>query len=479
MQFLPFRPILAVAALSTMTAITGCQSYTPSPLDAAAHREAWHTRTPADESVTAFADRLNEAAPERPVAYDPEDGISLAEGELVALVYNPDLRLARLKAGVALATAEHAGRWDDPQLGIDLLRITESVSDPWIVTGGLAITLPISGRLEAEKSRADAAYQAELLKVAEAEWKVRHDVRLAWLEWSAAKVKLQQQALLIDTIGTLVDATSKLADAGELPKTEAGLFTIERVQRRYELRRLRGKVEVSEQRLRVLMGLSPNAPLTLKPQVIGVSGGSGNTNKPSADNNPSLARLIQEYEVAEQSLRREIRKQYPDLTIGPVVESDQGQSRIGLSGGIPLPVLNANKQGIAEAKAVRELARAAYETEYERLVGSVAQTYATANALTEERELVADEMAPLVDSQVDSARKMLDLGEGGGLVLLESLVRAHETKLHLIDVRLDEAKAYAELQYLSGPATEFKPEPEQDNPNPNPPSAETAEEVSP
>lgn len=479
MQSYPFRPLLAVAALSTMALITGCQSYTPSPLEVAGHREAWQARTPADESVTAFAERLNETAPDKPVAYDPLDGISLAEGELIAWVYNPDLRLARLKAGVALATADHAGRWDDPQLGVDLLRITESVSDPWIVTGGLAITLPISGRLEAEKSRADAAYQAELLKVAEAEWKVRHDVRLVWLEWSASKAKLDQQTQLIDMIGTLVDATSKLADAGELPRTEAGLFAIERVQRQYELRRLRGQVEVSEQRLRALMGLSPNAPLTLNPQFIGVTGGSDNTGKPSADNNPSLARLVLEYEVAEQTLLREVRKQYPDLTIGPVVESDQGQSRIGLSGGIPLPILNANKQGIAEAKAARELARAAYETEYERLVGSIAQTYATAKAMTDERGLVADEMAPLVDSQVARARKMLNLGEGGGLVLLESLVRAHETKLHLIDVRLDEAKAYAELQYLSGPASEAKSEPEQENPSPHPPSAETAEEVSP
>ncbi|MEM9347918.1 MAG: TolC family protein [Planctomycetota bacterium] len=475
MQSLTIRPALAVAALSTMVVIAGCQSYDPSPLDAAAHREAWQARTPADESVTAFAERLNKASPDKTVAYDPEDGIELAEGEMIALVYNPDLRLARLKAGVALATADHAGLWDDPQLGVDLLRITESVSDPWIVTAGLAITLPISGRLEAEKSRADAAYQVQLLKVAEAEWKVRHEVRLTWLEWSAAKVKLQQQEQLIESIGTLVDATKKLADAGELPTTEAGLFEIERVQRRYELRRLQGKVATAEQHLRALMGLSPKAPLKLNPQVISVATSDDDTKKTTVDNNPALARLSQEYEVAEQTLRREARKQYPDLTIGPVVESDEGQSRIGLSGGIPLPILNANKQGIAEAKAERELARAAYETEYERLVGLLAQTQAKAKALTGERELVAGEMAPLVDQQVARARKLLDLGEGGGLVLLESLVRAHETKLHLIDVRLDEAKAYAELTYLAGPATSTT----QNKTQQDPPSAKPVEEVSP
>ena len=458
--------------------IGGCQSYTPSPLDLAEHRGAWHARTPADESVTAFAERLNEPGSDKPVDYDPVDGISLAEGELIALVYNPDLRLARLKAGVALATAEHAGRWDDPQLSMDLLRITESVSDPWIVGVGLGITLPVSGRLEAEKGRADAAYEAQLLSIVEAEWKTRHQVRLAWLEWSAAKVTLEQQSQLIDEIGMLVDATKKLADAGEMPTTEAGLFAIERMQRRYELRRLNGKVEVAEQRLRALMGLSPKAPLRLNPQVIAVDTDGNNFEKLSVDGNPTLARLNQEYEVAEQTLLREVRKQYPDLTIGPVVESEEGQSRIGLSGGIPLPIINANKQGIAEGKAERELARAAFETEYESLVGALAKTQAKAKALTEERELVADEMAALVDAQVARARKLLDLGEGGGLVLLESLVRAYETKLHLIEVRLDEAHAYAELRYLAGP-DETSPSQPKSKTNPNSPSADSAVEVSP
>lgn len=458
-----------------MAVFAGCQSYERSPLDAAAHRDAWHARTPEDASVSAFAERLSETTPDKPVPYDPSDGISLAEGELIALVYNPDLRMARLRAGVALATADHAGRWDDPKLSVDLLRITESVSDPWIVGVGLGITLPISGRLEAEKARADAAYQAQLYMIADAEWQTRHQVRLAWLEWSVAKVKLQQQEQLIETIGSLVEATRKLAEAGEMPKTEAGLFAIERVQRRYELRRLRGKVEESEQQLRALMGLSPKAPLQLMPQVMAVAGVDDKASEPSLGNNPSLARLSQEYEVAEQSLRREVRKQYPDLTIGPVVESDEGQSRIGVGGGIPLPILSANKQGIAEAKAKRELARAAYETGYERLVGTLAQTQARAKSLTEERQMIAAVMAPLVDEQVERARKLLELGEGGGLVLLESLVRAHETKLRLVDVRLDEAKAHAELLLLTGPEVA----PEQVNTHQDPPSAEQAEEVSP
>lgn len=98
--------------------------------------------------------------------------------------------------------------------------------------------------------------------------------------------------------------------------------------------------------------------------------------------------------------------------------------------------------------------------------------------MTKERELVADEMAPLVDMQVTRARKLLDLGEGDGLVLLESLVRAYETKLHLIEVRLDEALAYSELKYLAGPVETSLSEPDNKT-NPNSPSADSAVEASP
>jgi len=472
LPFSPLRSAGCIAALGAAVGLAGCQSYEQQPLDPAAHRAAWHGRTPADPGVTDFARWLQRSGASDAGPYDPADGIDAGEAELIALVYNPGLRLERLRAGVAAATAEHAGRWDDPRLGFDLLRITENVPEPWIFSSGLAITLPISGRLEAEQDRADAAYRARLFAVAEQEWRVRHEVRRAFLQWSAMKLKTEQQARFIERIGGLITATQKLADAGELPPTQAGLFVLERAQRRHELRRMRGRLEASEQRLRALMGLSPKAALSLNAGLNVMQSGEDPDGPASVEHHPSLAHREQAHAVAEQALRREVRKQYPDLTIGPVAGEEEGQSRVGLSGGIPLPILNANKQGIAEARAERELARAAYETRYEELVGSLAQARAASAGFREERALIAEELAPLVDRQVADARRLLELGEGGALVLLESLVRAHQARLHLIDVRLDEARAHAELRYLTPPARQPKT-------NPNPSSAGSAEEVTP
>ena len=67
--------------------------------------------------VEAFANRL---ALDHgvPVAFNISDGISPAEGEVIALFYNPELRIARLEAGVALANFETAGLWEDPNFWV-------------------------------------------------------------------------------------------------------------------------------------------------------------------------------------------------------------------------------------------------------------------------------------------------------------------------------------------------------------------------
>ena len=202
------------------------------------------------------------------------------------------------------------------------------------------------------------------------------------------------------------------------------------------------------------MGLSPDAPLELVATRLNAGRIEHDSEDTIAEHNLSISRLREEYDAAEQSLLAETRKQYPELTIGPQYESDQGQSRIGMLGAIPIPILNANRQGIAEAEARRELARAAFEVEYERLAGSLAVARAHHGSLHQQRLLLEQEVAPQVDRQYADARRLLELGEGGGLLLLESLTRVGQAQVELIDARLDESLAAIEIEALLGPARE-------------------------
>ncbi len=437
----------ALSASVALATLSGCQHYQKSPLAPSEHAEIWGGRSPADETVQAFARQIETAAP-LSVPFEPGDGLTLAEGEVVALVYNPDLRVVRLEAGVARATAEHAGRWDDPALSIDVLKITESVPNPWVVGSALSLTIPISGRLAIEKSRAEAALLAELARVAEQEWRTIRNLQSAWLSWSADRLRLEQTERIVGALDSVVATTAKLAENGELPRTEATLFQIEHESRKADVSRLRARVGQGEQEIRSILGISPSAPATLIPTL---AAASTSRSGELVASNLTLLRLQDEYEVAELTLQREISKQYPDLELGHQAEDDEGQSKLGMIGAIPIPILNANKGGIAEANTKREIARAAFETELERTEGRLAALRAQLEGTRSRRHSIGSDIVPLIDRQVEDARRLLDLGEGGSLVLLESLVRAHEAKLDLIEVRLEESTLQNEIRHLHGP----------------------------
>src|SRR5690606_28946947 len=135
-----------LSCAAALVVLAGCQSYDPVPLDVPGHRAAMLARLDALEPVAEFAARLAERAGEAPARFNVADGLTVAEGEVLALFYNPDLRLARLKAGVALATAENAGLWEDPEFGFDGAEIL-SPEGPFEYGLMLSLTIPISGRL--------------------------------------------------------------------------------------------------------------------------------------------------------------------------------------------------------------------------------------------------------------------------------------------------------------------------------------------
>src|SRR5262245_12676173 len=111
-----------------------CQTYAPSPVDLAEHARLFAQRVPDAAEIRAFAERLAAHDPTLP-ALDLANGVELAEARYVALLLNPSLRTARLRAGVAKASAAEAARWADPELSASLEKILESVAHPWLAGG--------------------------------------------------------------------------------------------------------------------------------------------------------------------------------------------------------------------------------------------------------------------------------------------------------------------------------------------------------
>jgi len=426
------------------TALAGCQSYRARPLDPAAHLAAYLARDPA-------------AALGRPAAEErgPARDLTLQEAETVALVFNPELRLARAKAGVTAAAAEYAGLWEDPVLGADVRRIVESTPEPWISMGMVSFTLPVSGRLGVEKRLAGAEREADVARVFEQEWRTRVEVRRRWAEWSGAAERAAAIREFLERLEGIVGIVDRLEAAGEMARVEARLFRVERATRGAELRVVEAEAQRRAVELKRVLGLAPRSPVRLALRTdwsVATTPGAGDES--GAEPNPSVAVARSEYEASERSLELEVRKQYPDLVVGPGFGTEDGLGRVILGVSVPVPILNANRQGIARARAAREAARVAWEGAVERIIGERAVAAADLRAAGAQREALEREVVPLVEAQYADALRIAQLGSVNTAVLLESLSRQQEARLKLIEARAAEAVATIRLEELAGPSRE-------------------------
>lgn len=453
-----------VLLAGAVAGLTGCQSYERKPLDLEATRAVWLTRSPSAPSVREFANSLECAEfGAGSGGFDPSDGLTLPEAEAVTLVFNPDLRQARLEANVTRATAAHAGLWQDPVLGVDLERIVSGAggANPWVAGSTIGITIPISGRLEAEKARAGADLAAELDRVAAKEWATRSALRELWVEWSAARVRAEVAEALIARLRDVASLADRQEQAGSMTRVDARLFRVELAGREADLIATTARVKELELQLRAMLGLAPETALTLVPTVIFVARTTQMDELwPVLDSsNPELVAVRAEYEVSEQSLRTEVRKQYPDLTIGPGYGTDQGDNRVLLGLSLPIPLWNRNQQGVAQASAQREVARGRFETTYEHLSSKLAIALTRYESGKTQRELIESSVVPLADAQEADVRRIAGLGRVDPLLLLESLKTQYAAKVRLVEARVAESVGAVRLDELIGPPNPKPPQP--------------------
>ncbi len=489
------RQLLAAAPIALLI-LAGCATYERRPLHLEKYAEELPSRQIDVEPVLQFAQALTDEEPTQP--FDLSDGLSLPEAEAVALVFNPQLRRVRAQADVPLATAREAGWWPDPQfeaavllvgnrgrrtryefdrlrfvgVNTDMLLPNNTVLDgidysapgyrkvpgnyvskPWTVEAGLNITIPISGRLAVEKDWAWAEYDTAWRQILVAEWELLTRLRDAWLSWSTTGERIAVTEEYVGRLERIVGTADRLAAAGEMKSTDARVLQIELSRRRMDLQLLQAQAAQQRLELFAMLGVDPEASVELQEDVF----------LPTIDipleerrdtllkRHPRVLAVQADYESAEQRLRLEIRNQYPDLTIGPSFSWEEGLSRLGMGWGLPIPVWNHNRQAVAEATAEREAARVRAAVVVESVFSELAQAEIRQRYATERRELLLDNVAPLVDRQVEETRKLLAFGEVEVLLLRDAISRSLDTKLAVLDATLAEAQARNALKQMLEP----------------------------
>lgn len=456
---------LLIAAIAVVMTTAGCQSYHPKPLDLSDRLSSMEQRV--DRIKSGDPTVFKRAGTEKDKPYSAADGLTLVEAELVALYFNPDLRLARIQVEAPLAGARESGRLPDPRLGLEGSRFLEEVGgQPWIWGAGLNLTIPLSGRLKVERAKAWAEYTAAWRAAAAAEWELLNQLRADWIRWSALKADMQAIQNHLKEIAPFLRIAESLAQAGELRPSEARVFRINDAAMRTDLEGLKGQAE--EMRLTILgaMGLLAEAPVELIPQLDLdlIPAPEGRRRALLLKNHPGLQLARARYEAAEQALKHEIYKQYPDLVIGFGYGSEIGRAKLPFMFGLPIPVWNMNRRGIAEARSNRKAVAGAVEAMYENLVNRLDRAETALRSARNRREITIKELVPHLQDQIKEFRQLAKLGELNVLLLEDALHRSLEAERELIAIARSRALAVNKINALTTPCLVLQPEPKEARP---------------
>jgi|GEM_PF-2476856 len=409
-----------------LCAVAGCRTYTPAPVDWEQERAAWTAQSA-----------------------EPRD-MTLAEAKQYALFLNPEINALRVRHLASSNAVRQTGWWDDPELDVDALRFIKGVPHPWILGSSLAFTIPVNGVPALERKAAEAYTFADACAIIVAERALMADVERAWVQFEYTQKRflfLLQHVFAFQREAVVAQA---LFFASELDATEWKRIELENKRLETELLNAKGRVEAQSRALLQLLGFHPSASVWFDVDASGDAQAPAVT--PTEDalvRHPRVQEKLARLGATEADLRTEIRRQYPNIRIGPALQSEEGLTRAGLTFGLTLPLWNRNRKAIAEAEGARQSARIEALNEWKRLVSEL-ETAQEMLRLSETNERLRREMElPAALRSLDAIKSLYEVGEADVVALLAALQTYAAVWMDWLDAKQAVREAQISVRYFA------------------------------
>lgn len=273
-----------------------------------------------------------------------------------AIRKNPELSAARLRIEEARGRMVQSGRLSNPEVEFEFTQNPRSPERSF----GLAWTqkFPVTARLRLEKAVSRAEVSAAQAEVRDAERKLAGQVRIA-------AVKLQSldkiRGLRLEQISNSDELTGFLTrrvQAGEASVVDVAQVELESKQLATQVTQLEVERASLVGELRLLLGLSPSASLSISGALADPAGlpGSGANLDARGDYQSAKAML----EAAQQNVALAKANKWEDIGVGLMAEHERTEdapegferdTMLGFRVSVPLPIWNKNEGKIQEAKA--------------------------------------------------------------------------------------------------------------------------------
>ncbi len=402
----------ALAAIFLTLLAGGCARYHPQPIVPQESLEDFQARRLDAPELGAFLAERGEAVSWPPAAWDFE---TLTRA---AFFYSPALDVARARWAVARGGVVTAGARPNPTasgaIGYNSTTPRDEIT-PWIPEGALDLPLEIAGKRGLRVAEARQLSEAARLNLFTAAWELRSRVRKAFTLLYVAR---QTDSLL----ATEAEIQTESVKILESQRQVGEVSPMEVTQARVALANLRTRAAAAvtaavraRAELADAVGVPPAAldEVTLSFEALAdvdIRLPEAEARRLAMIHRSDILASLAEYEASQRALQLEVRKQYPDINLGPGYQLDQTDSKWTLGLGLTLPLLDQNRGPIAEARARREEAGAAFLALQSRVLGEVEGAVAAARAALTQVE-ASDTLLAALDRQETVARAAFAAGE--------------------------------------------------------------------
>ncbi len=413
---------------------SACVRYHAQPITPEGSLEDFEARSLVAPELGSFLAARGEA-----VAWPP-DRWDLRTLTLAAFYYSPALDVARARWAVARGGVLTAGGRPNPTLtagsGYNATTPTSEVT-PWIPEAALELPIEVAGKRGIRVAEATQRSEAARLNLLTAAWQVRGRVRQAFLTLYVARrtdsLLARQREIRTETV-RILEAQRQAGEVSPIDVTQARVALAASRVAALDAAQAAARARSD---LADAIGVPPAAldPGTLDFAELGavqVAVPEAETRRRALLHRSDVLASLAEYEASQKALQLEVRKQYPDISLGPGYQLDQTDTKWTLMLGLSLPILNRNRGPIAEAAARRQEAAASFLALQSRVLGEVETAVASANAAATQVQ-AADTLLAALGRQEATAQAAYGVGEISRLDLLGLQAEAVATALTRLD----------------------------------------------
>jgi len=388
-------------ALAVCTALAGCATYSPLPLD-----NPRTQRQIADITVSAASMPVQVLREHR---FDPSDGLDVTEVAMLAVANNPDLRSQRDGERIARTQAFAAGLLPDPQLSYE-----HDHPDPGQAEDTPAFSLGLTWNVgdlltrSARVASAKADRRDVHLNLLWSEWQTIAQARTLFNKVYSSRALVARLQAERDALTPIQEYVERALKAGDLTydSASAGLDAASGVDSK--LADAQRQLDTAQRDLHDLLGVDASIPLHLV--------GAPYTSMPDAaqvakalkempERRPDLLALQAGYESQQQKLREAVLAQFPAITLGFVRARDTSNIYTkGFSVGLSLPLFDGNRGQIAIERATRQKLRDEYESRLLTDRNDVARLLAAVRSYEDQRPALRAHAAQLTQAREAAQR---------------------------------------------------------------------------